>query len=175
MSIYEKLAAVQHKVKFIQKNSRGQFSFLNYMGLMNELYPHLYENDLYMYFTSDVSAQLMTCKVVDIKTGETHEVSAPFPETSFDSKNPMASYGKKITYIRRYLICMMFNIVTDDDDGEAFGISVSELQTEILSIAEKKEITREMIEKVSSTGFKRDFFDLDVDQLKVIKKRIEEK
>lgn len=70
---------------------------------------------------------------------------------------------------------MMFNIVTDDDDGEAFGISVSELQTEILSIAEKKEITREMIEKVSSTGFKRDFFDLDVDQLKVIKKRIEEK
>jgi hypothetical protein len=63
----------------------------------------------------------LTLRVIHVESGQWVEASA---EATFDSAGgktlPIQSFGSAVTYLRRYLLTVMFGLATEsDDDGEA--------------------------------------------------------
>lgn len=83
---------------------------------------------------------VLVTTVAHIESGETITSEVPLI-TAEESRNHMQDLGGAITYARRYALCSMFNIITNDDDAGSTtkdaptrqaGSVISDKQTDLI-------------------------------------------
>lgn len=119
LNIYQKLLEIQKKNLTFTKNATNPFFNSKYLTLdeiNNKLNPILTELKLLViHYTFN---RQVNTKVINTETNDFDfiESSFPIPKEIIDPQK----MGSAITYAKRYNLCQLFNIVSDeDDDGNA--------------------------------------------------------
>ena len=125
LEFLNKVANVRNDIGKITKDSKNPHFKSNYFDinkLLEVLLPLLEANNLTLaqnltYTTvggeGGVLPVLESC-ITDLKTGYEDKITTLMPEL----KDPQ-KMGSAITYMRRYVLVPYFNIIGEDDDGEA--------------------------------------------------------
>lgn len=108
------------------KNSpmKKAFSFARYEDIDEKLRPLLKTFNFSVSFTTEPrqgdGGGLVIYGTLSHKQGHSISASIPLPLDTSGGKNNLQGYGSTISYGKRYLVCMLLNIVTEneDDDGK---------------------------------------------------------
>lgn len=120
LNVLQKIALIQHSLPVIPKTKQAYGYMYAPLDMIFEvLNPLLKKHELSIFHSTQVandrlflSVGVMNC----IDTSDTFEILVPLDYVP--GKVPMQSAGAAITYARRYGICMIFNILSDEDtDG----------------------------------------------------------
>lgn len=118
-TIQDALFKFQQDFKGVEKRRKNTFTNSLYASLddvINAAKPLLNELGLRVNYLLQFEGERSTLKTtVTHKSGETIESVSPL-----STNNTPQQFGSELTYLRRYTLCCLLNIVeTDDDDGNA--------------------------------------------------------
>lgn len=119
--MYEAYRKLQRECSNITKNVEEQFKYANLAHMLNNTKEKIAEHGFFVECTQihDNYSQdhcFMQMKLV-YKNGEYITCSGKFPLDKSDKTN-IQTMGSTITYARRYLLGMILNITTTDDDRD---------------------------------------------------------
>lgn len=121
-NIYEAVFNVQQGMGVVAKSADNPFFKSKYADLpdvWDALAPLLGENKLMVHSYLDArdagQPDMLVTEVIFTPSGD----KLTSTSTLMLDKGTVQAVGSYITYMRRYNICMMFGVVTDDDDGNA--------------------------------------------------------
>ncbi len=117
MNIYEKIENVKTAFLETKIDKKGNNTFVKFKYFrLDELIPILIKTTKENKLATNFTIEFNTCKLIITnieKPEEKVEFQAPF---TFDevSKNKTQEVGKSITYMRRYLLLMAFDIIEEE-------------------------------------------------------------
>lgn len=119
LTLQDALFEFQERFSGVEKRRKNTFTNSLYASLddvINAAKPLLNELGLRVNYLLQYEGEKPTLKTVITHTnGETVESISPL-----STNNTPQQFGSELTYLRRYTLCCMLNIVeTDDDDGNA--------------------------------------------------------
>jgi hypothetical protein len=121
-NIWEAVLNVQQSMGMVAKgavNPHFRSKYADLPDIWAALAPLLGQNKLivHTYFDARETGQpdIFVAEIIFTPTGDKMTSTS----TVMLDKNTAQALGSYTTYMRRYSICMMFGIVTDDDDGNA--------------------------------------------------------
>lgn len=101
------------------KDGAVKYKYLNLADIIEQLQPIVFECGCHLhcsvYTREDSKDTVVSIACVDDETNINIAYSCATVPQCADAQ----AFGSWLTYMRRYLICTMFNIVADDDDGAA--------------------------------------------------------
>lgn len=154
------LAAAQAEIPTVIKNRQNNHTRSSYADLAaieQAVTPVITSHGISVRFhpvRSEVQGHYGVECVLSHAAGHTETYRADVPSdgagiSGSNNKTPTHAFGSTMTYGRRYLLCMLFNISTgDDDDGNARTAPPVELVTE--------EQWRELEDLIPASGLKTD-------------------
>lgn len=174
MTIYEALAGLQYEIGTIQKNQavdigKFKFKYADLAAIREAIREPMYKWGFSLTQTMD-EGKLTTCLLH--RSGEMIKSSVKIP-----TPNDLKALGASLTYLRRYSIAAILNLVSDDDIDagsiEASGTSLTksdpliskEQGKELLKIAEeydKEEVLNKFLKGrklVSVYQIKEEYFE----------------
>jgi ERF superfamily len=107
-----------------KKGNDRKTPFARYEDIDTVIRPHLIEEGMSVSFTSKWGADGVTVfATLAHHMGHSTTAEIRLPMDSSGSKNPLQAMGSSLSYGKRYLVCMLLNIVTrgEDDDGKRGG------------------------------------------------------
>jgi hypothetical protein len=153
------MAKTQSRMQAVTKNKRNDQTSSNYADLaaiIGSAVKIANEDGFGVIcseFKSDRENHIgVACKVVHAGGhSERHEFHIPFDAAGLKgnvNKTPTHAYGSTISYGRRYAIACVFNIATEDDDGNAAGGKAKRQEVAAVKISAKEAIElSELIQK----------------------------
>jgi hypothetical protein len=168
-NLFKALAAFQQEAPVIHKGTKGYgYSYADLPTIFEVINPLLKKHGLgftQLINTNEERHYLVTV-LFHVETGEQIQSSTLIPEVELKGMNTFQSFGSGVTYFRRYALSSALGLVTDKDT-DAAGEQVK-----------KPKITKERFDKaleaVKSGSYPIseliDKFDLNTEQMKVIKK-----
>lgn len=144
------LAAVQAETPAIVKNKDNNTTRSRYANIaaINEAAVPIYTKHgfglSFTTFQSEKEDHYGIRALLHHKDGHarTYDLSMPIDNTGLKgtrNKTDTHALASSLTYGRRYLVCMIFNIATEDDDGNAAG-KRGQQQEELISVAQIEEL-----------------------------------
>lgn len=121
MAFNRAMARLQPKLPVIKKNSKAHNSkYAKYEHIDAKIRPLYSAEGFSISFTSKRQQDGSVTYYAHLNHVDGHSVTA---EISLDadtsgSKNSIQARGSSVTYAKRYLVCMLFNIVTADEDDD---------------------------------------------------------
>ena len=119
MSIYEKildikLAMNQAKIKKSGFNAFGKYSYYELKDILPPLLKLCQEKKLLVKISFD--KELATASAIDLEvsSGQHYTITMPMKELEIKGANTIQALGGTTTYLRRYLLITMFDLVEDD-------------------------------------------------------------
>ena len=101
------------------KDGVVKYKYLNLADILEKLQPIVFECDCHLrcsvYSNEDNVYTTVSVACVDNATN----INIAYSRATVPQCADAQAFGSWLTYMRRYLICAMFNIVADDDDGAA--------------------------------------------------------
>ena len=129
-SLYnQSMAACQAEMPEIQElgQAHNGIRYAKYEDIVKAVKPLLKEHGFSFQAKTDFKdKQLVATGIVSHASGHSEETTIQLPFDTGGAKNGVQAIGSSISYAKRYLFCMLFNITTggEDDDGCAAGIEV---------------------------------------------------
>lgn len=122
MEIYKKLAEAQRELPTLPKDRAGfGYKYTDFGTVLTTVRPILARHGLGYYqavTTADGKPALKT--VIFSATGDMIEATALLPDVELAKGNAAQKMGAAITYMRRYCLCAMLGLSSDEDtDGTA--------------------------------------------------------
>jgi hypothetical protein len=115
--LYDALMEVQKLKLTAKKDTEGyNYKYADLEEVWNSLSGPLKNYGLVVIQTPQ--NDVLQTSVIHVASGQSVTSEIPLM-TSEDSKNHMQDLGAAITYARRYALCSMFNIITNDDDNNS--------------------------------------------------------
>lgn len=134
------MAEVQSKIGTVLKNKLNKQTNSNYADLqaiVTTVKPIYTSAGMALSFntipTEDQSFVRVVCYVTAEGHTRTYEYDSPITDKGIAGKVMMTTQharGSAISYGRRYLVCLIFNIATDDDDGNSYLSNVEYITEE---------------------------------------------
>lgn len=171
-AFHEAFAAAQGEIPTVVKNRENKHTKSNYADLAaieQAVMPVIARRGLSVRFypvKSEIAGHYGVDCVVSHQMGHSESYHADVPADGAGmqgaaNKTATHAFGSTMTYGRRYLLCMIFNIATsDDDDGNAAGSgdqNISEPQyLELQDLIEKAGIAEAVVltaEKIAALHF----------------------
>lgn len=116
-----------------KKGNLQRRSHARYEDIDDAIRPHLIEEGMLITFTTKYGNDGLTVfGTLAHKDGHSRTAEMRLPVDASGAKNPLQGMGSSLSYGKRYLVCMLLNIITvgQDDDGTAGGTKfVTEEQT----------------------------------------------
>jgi hypothetical protein len=169
-NLFKALAAFQQEAPVIHKGTKGYgYSYADLPAIFEVINPLLKKHGLgftQLINTNEEKHYLVTV-LFHVETGEQIQSSTLIPEVELKGMNLYQSFGAGCSYFRRYSLSSCLGLVTDIDT-DAAGEQVKK----------KPKITKERfnkaLEAVKAGSYPMseliEKFDLDTEQMKVIKK-----
>lgn len=121
------MVEAQAEMPRVQKNKENDHtksSYANLDAVIKDVTPIYTKHGFSLSFGTAESPKAglrVVCHVAH-RGGFARDYMADIPVDSQGAKNPVQGFGSSVSYARRYLTLMIFNIsTTDDDDGNASG------------------------------------------------------
>lgn len=120
---YAAMTAAQAEMPRVFKNAKSQHhSYANLDAVIRDVTPIYTQHGFSLSFGTEESAAgrlRVVCRVAHVG-GFAKDYQADVPIDAQGAKNPVQSFGSSVSYARRYLTLMIFNIsTTDDDDADS--------------------------------------------------------
>lgn len=117
-ALFEIMAAVG-SVDKSGYNTHGKYAYPKLADVMDTLFPLLIKKGLLMTedATYDPEKEIVTITITveHVASGATREWECAFPVKASGGQNPAQAVGAAITYGRKYLMLVAFNMATDED------------------------------------------------------------
>lgn len=157
---------VELQQKELKKTGYNKFSDFYYFEL-GDFLPQLNELCLkYNLFTyEDITTEMARITVVDLdKLENTFELTIPTAEVELKGANKIQSLGGLLTYARKYLYMLMFEIIDSDpvdaETGKPEAKSKGKKETETKTAEkDKKTEMKELCTSLSASGHKQEVMD----------------
>lgn len=114
------MAELQPNMKPIKKLSKGHnSSYAKYEDIDKEIRPlYTAKGFSVSYNTLQSDKGVIYEATLSHVSGHSKKASILLPADTGGSKNAVQAIGSTTTYARRYLLCMLFNVVTEDEDDD---------------------------------------------------------
>lgn len=116
---YAAMTAAQSDMPRVFKNAKSQHhSYANLDAVIRDVTPIYTKHGFSLSFGTEESASgrlRVVCRVAHVG-GFAKDYRADVPIDAQGAKNPVQGFGSSVSYARRYLTLMIFNISTTDDD-----------------------------------------------------------
>jgi len=132
------MSALQADLPAIHKSADGHNSKYAKFETINEtIRPHLAKHGFSVSFRSSFpDGMLEVTGIIAHKSGHREETSMHLPFDKSGSKNDVQAIGSSVSYGKRYVLCMLLNISTsDDDDGVSAVMSPQATINDLLASA----------------------------------------
>ena len=158
---------VELQQKELKKTGYNKFSDFYYFEL-GDFLPQINELCLkYNLFTyEDITTEMARITVVDLdKLENTFELTIPTAEVELKGANKIQSLGGLLTYARKYLYMLMFEIIESDpvdaETGKPEAKSKGKKETETKSVEnDKKTQMKTLCTSLSASGHKQEVMDI---------------
>lgn len=129
----QSMAALQPLLPAIHKSKKGHNSnYAPYDEIDKVVRPLYTAHGFSISFDSKKDGGVCTYyATVSHKAGHSKTAQIELPSDTSGSKNAIQAMGSAISYAKRYLICMLFNIVTTDEDTDGSDVVTHEQAVEI--------------------------------------------
>lgn len=129
----ESMAELQPKLPAIHKSKKGHnSSYAPYDEIDKVVRPLYTEAGFSISFDSKKDGGVCTYfATVSHRAGHSKTAQIELPADTSGSKNAIQAMGSTVSYAKRYLICMLFNIVTTDEDTDGRDVVTHEQAVEI--------------------------------------------
>lgn len=131
--VYEKHMLISNKLRGLERNGSTQRGkpFANLSDINAKLLGLLKENKCTLQNTIETTEQgkyLFVLTLFDFEFGGSMRTVIPVDDlAAFNKANYAHSIGTLSTYLRRYALCLMFNISeVEEDDAESLGLKETE-------------------------------------------------
>lgn len=132
--LQQKLPTIDKKgmIEFVDKNNvTRKTPFAKYEDIDAAIRPHMLAEGFTITFDSVWGAEGATVTgILSHKDGHSKQATIRLPLDSSGSKNSLQGMGSTLSYARRYLVGMLLNIVTKNEDNDGAGDSMEPLTTE---------------------------------------------
>ncbi len=134
----------------IEVNGQVRSKYARFEDIANEVRPLLAKHGFSISFRSDFpEGQLEVTGIIAHKGGHREETTMRLPFDSSGSKNSVQAIGSSVSYGKRYVMCMLLNIATsEDDDGIGAAVSPEQTLNDLLANA-SKDLRKRFFEKSS--------------------------
>jgi len=116
------MAEMQPKIPPIHKSSKGHNSdYAKYEDIDKQVRPLYTDHGFSISFNSKrlEDGNVIYYGTLKHKNGHKETAEIDLPSDTSGSKNAVQAKGSSMSYAKRYLICMLLNIVTADEDDDA--------------------------------------------------------
>jgi hypothetical protein len=133
------MSALQAEMPTIHKGGKAHNStYARYEDINAAIKPLLARNGFSVSFRSDFNNNMLEVKgIIAHKSGHREETTMCLPYDTSGSKNGIQAIGSSVTYGKRYVLCMLFNIATSDDDDANYSSSPLEEISQLLGKSSK--------------------------------------
>lgn len=127
MAFNAAMARLQKKLPTISKDGAIEYSgkrqtYSKYEHIDEEIRPHLLEEGFSFSFNSvPLNNESLYEATLSHSGGHSIKASIALPYDKSGGKNDIQARGSASSYARRYLVCMMLNIITKDQDDDGNG------------------------------------------------------
>jgi len=131
------MAACQSEMPEIQENgaAHNNIKYAKYEDIVKAVKPLLAKHGFSFSAKTNFDEKFLVAQgIVSHAGGHSEETSIRLPFDNSGSKNAVQAIGSSISYAKRYLFCMLFNITTggEDDDGNTASGTITPDQAEKL-------------------------------------------
>lgn len=143
------MSALQSELPAVNKSADGHNSKYAKFETINEaIRPHLAKHGFSISFRSNFpDGQLEVTGIIAHKSGHREETTMRLPFDKSGSKNDVQAIGSSVSYGKRYVLCMLLNISTpDDDDGISAVVSPEQTINDLLAGA-SEDLRKKFFEK----------------------------
>jgi hypothetical protein len=120
--LQRKLPLIHKKgmIEFIDKNGVKRLTpFAKYEDIDRAIRPLYLEEGFHVGFDTKQDDKVFLRCSISHETGHSKSAEMKLPLDTSGSKNNLQAAGSTISYGKRYLVCMLLNIVTTDEDDDA--------------------------------------------------------
>lgn len=123
MAFNSAMAELQPQLPTIHKSKKGHnSSYAPYEEIDKKIRPLYTKHGFALSFNSKKQDAMVTYfGTVSHKDGHSKTSEIELPADNSGSKNAIQAVGSTVSYAKRYLVGMLFNIVTTDEDDDAQG------------------------------------------------------
>lgn len=123
IAFHQAMSRLQPKLPFIYKSKTADKSkYARYEDIEKQVRP-LYTAEGFSIFYTSRKEEAVTTYIGTLSHQDGYSIKAEMvlPADKSGSKNDIQSMGSSMSYAKRYLLCMLLNIVTteEDDDGQS--------------------------------------------------------
>ena len=119
MKIYKKISTVFSKVGTLPKDQQGYgYCYTDLTTIMERVQPALAEVGLAVLQPLAIDNEgrnTLRTIIADTESDETIESVCVLPELTGGKMNSVQAFGASVTYMRRYSLCSLLGLVSDDD------------------------------------------------------------
>ena len=119
MKIYKKISTIFEKVGALPKDQQGYgYRYTDLATIMARVQPALAEVGLAVLQPLAIDTEgrnTLRTIIADTENGETIESVCVLPELTGGKMNAVQAFGASVTYMRRYSLCSLLGLVSDDD------------------------------------------------------------
>ena len=122
--LYKSIFAVQQEAPIFEKTKAAHnYKYTQLTTIWKAVRPLLKKHKLLIMQLPE-GANLKTI-IMHVESNETHETNTLMPEGyELSRMNLFQSYGSSLTYYKRYVLCSLLGIFTEDEDNDAQGKAV---------------------------------------------------
>jgi len=132
------MSALQAELPTVYKASDGHNSKYAKFEVINEaVRPYLTQHGFSISFKSNFDSGLLEITgIISHKDGHKEQTTMVLPFDKTGSKNDVQAIGSSVSYGRRYVLCMLLNISTaDDDNGVSAAVTPEQTINDLLAAA----------------------------------------
>lgn len=132
-------AKARLKFPTIKKSSKSHNNkYAKYEDIHKVVFPIYSKEGFSISFSEDVtgSGRVYTAKLAH-SGGHYETASMVLPADTSGSKNAIQAIGSTVSYAKRYLTCMLFNIVTADEDDDGYAGAIETITDEQARVIEE--------------------------------------
>jgi hypothetical protein len=127
-----------------QKGSHQEFKYAPLEEIDKHLRPLLVEEDMDLSYSDEPREGgeiLIRGRLKHLPSGHYEDSFMPAPPDSTGGKSSVQAVGSTNSFLRRYIVCNIFNIVVVGDDDDGTGGTIDEAQTKtILDLLKKAKV-----------------------------------